>query len=523
MRRRHHLVGVFIGALLFALLVAPIPAAADITVRVGYSGGPFYVKGAFSDAEIARMSEGPFMYSTFDKGEFLRKGFGYGVTVENLFEAADVDPYGLWRFYFVTRDAYMDDNDGYGNNYWTWEELSRPRYYYDGLAQNYDFEQHGVYQSMLQEILNSAENTPAILASRSSYRRVDSLASWDDMSQMSADKNYRLLFGTAQLGDVDARFNAHSITEVICVLGGRPEINLEQTDVEGKVGDEFTIRVTLKSNDELVTEQGVKDIEWESLDKSVATVTKNFDGSITIKIVGEGKVNISGNFGRSPHPEFQASGSVGVNKIGEGTGSGTDVGSGSGSGTEGEGTGSGTEGEGTGAGDGTDDKGSGGSGGDDEIEREGEGTAIPEGSDLRPVNSSGQASDPAPAPSDPKATESIDDDLAPLSASLENAASGEMGAAGGSAASAWQLTLTSNEEEEEGEEDEEGDEDMPFQLFDFDKNPGRAYGMSLGALLCLGGLYRVGHYELARDRYQPKRRPPRLEERAEASVKPTEK
>jgi hypothetical protein len=481
---------VLVCTLLAAVFAAPTPAHAGIEVSVGYSGGPYYVKDNYSDAEIAGMSDGRiYEYSAMDEGGFMRKGFGRGIHVDVLFAAADVDPYGLSHFYFLTLDQYLSNNWGTGYAYWTYSTLSEPRSYYSELPQHFNFSrkqaERGIFASELDAVLDSAVSVPAILASSSSYARVDSADDprWNDASLMSTSSKYRLLFGQAHPAEVDSRFAAHDVHGMVCILGGKPEIVFDQVDVEGEVGTTITIKPSLLANDELVASEGVKDITWESSDPTVATFTKNGDGSITVTIVGEGEANIGGTFGKDP--AYQAVASIGVNKTGTGTG------------LNGGGPGGGGPDDNAPADPGVPN----GTGGTDVMEREGEGTALPAGSDLRPVDSGEKPAD-ATVPVQSDSLEGIEDSPTPLSANFAEPSPGEAGALGGEAA--WQLSIKTDEEKEL--EDEEAQESL-LQLLSFDENSGLVYGVGFGGLLFLGSLYRVGRYELLRDPYQGRPRP----------------
>jgi hypothetical protein len=465
MKTRYRLATLFIALICSVIFVTPTQAAADIVIKIGYAGGPYYEKHYFSDAEMTAMS-GLHEYSNFDKGNFLRKGFGYGIDLDSLFDKAGIDPYMVWRFFFNTRDGYLADNGEDGYAAWSKGELTKTRYYYPALIEHYDFKKKDVFNDRVAEIKASQITVPTILASSSSYERVHSRDDprWFSSSFMSSGNRYRLLFGQTAYNAGDARFNAHSIQEILCILGDKPTIMIEEGDIEGEIGDEFDIDLTLLADDELVAKEGVKDIavDWLTVDPNVAEITKNANGSLHVKIVGEGATNINLSYGRSSDAQYVARASIGVNKIGEDIteefpGSNPDD-------PDGTGLGSGTEGEGAGSGDGTDDW-------DSNTSR------------LELTADSAESLDEAPTP------------LAGDSANAESGVSGALGSGSG----LWQLELAAIEEES-----------APLQLLVFDEHPAWTYGIGLGGLLLLGGLYRVGNYELSRDHYRPRPRKPCL-------------
>jgi hypothetical protein len=296
--------------------------ADDLTVYVGYPGGPYYEKARYTDAQMTAMGDGVlYEYSTFDDGAFLRKGFGKGPRLETVFTNAGVNPWAVWRFYFDTADNYIDDDGGYGEGAWYYSELAGPKYYFPAYPQWYDFRGGAISDEGVDALWASAREVPTIIATTSSFRRVDGPDDEDWNSQtLRSDQGNRLLFGQAGPLTADARFAAHSVRSVTCIMSGIPTITFDVPSIEGRVGQEFTVTPHISAGDPLVETLGIYDIHWESSDESVATVVKNANGTITVRIVGEGSVSIDARFGESPYAEFVARAGFGV----AGTGSGSD-------------------------------------------------------------------------------------------------------------------------------------------------------------------------------------------------------
>jgi hypothetical protein len=177
-------------------------------------------------------------------------------------------------------------------------------------------------------------------------------------------------------------------------MGGRPTITFDVPVIEGRIGESFIVTPHISADDPLVERLGIYDIHWESSDESVATVTQNADGTITVVIVGAGSVSINARFGESPLDEFVARAGVGVSGTGTGTGDGDGDGDGSGSGSgDGSGTGDGDgSGDGSGSGDGAGDGDGSGDGGDPD----GDGAGTGSGGDGD--DSGGPDPDPDPDP-----------------------------------------------------------------------------------------------------------------------------
>ena len=317
-------------------LVCAKDAHADLTVYVGYTGGPYYEKARFTDAELAALSDGAVHeYSSFDSAYYLRKGFGKGPELASIFQAAGIDPSAMWRFYFSTEDAYVVDDGGYGNEAWYYGELcGMTRYYFPDYPTHVDFELRGtIYDT--DELWSTAQATPTIIAMSSSFYRIEAADDpfWTDSSLMTRDLGYRVMFGQTDPTDGNARNSAQMVRAITCIIGGNdgsdlPKIEIdlsglpldENGNLKAEVGDTFTIMPALLASDVLVSQLGIADIVWYSGDENVATVTKNADGSITVTIVGEGTVRIGASYGNSPYEQFRSSAQVGFASGGAGGG-----------------------------------------------------------------------------------------------------------------------------------------------------------------------------------------------------------
>lgn len=336
--RRRVLLPALALVLLLSVLACLVPtqrAWADLTVYVGYSGGPYYEKKTYTEAELWALSDGIiYEYSGADAGGALRKGFGVGVTLYDLFTNAGIEPDSMWRFYFSTEDSYIEDDGGTGTDAWYYSNLENtPRYYYPDLINYFNFEAGEIESEEAMEFIEQTrERTPSILALESSYEKVFSVddEAWTDLSNIDRrDSGYRLLYGQTAPNVSNSRTSAHSIQAVTCILGGNEGTNLPAVDLgvddgslEMEVGESITLSPTLKSEDSTVSANGIRDVTWWSSDETVATVRKNDDGSITITIVGEGTVSIGYSYGNSPYEAYRTTGNFGLSGTGSGSGAG---------------------------------------------------------------------------------------------------------------------------------------------------------------------------------------------------------
>jgi hypothetical protein len=475
-------------------LAIATPAYADdgVLVVVGYAGGPYYEKHIFSSAELNALSSGPYEYATISHGYFLRHGIAYGVPVGTLVSAAGIDPTNLWRFGYGARDNYRPGAmDGYGYESWSWSSLNSARYFYPNVwlyyYRNDSFaDRSGIYPEDMAAATAGAQVVPAILTTSSqlkpgwayddNFTLAENQAEWNNMPPWDT-YSMRLMYGQYGILDLNSDAFIREIEVVYCIFGGTPTITFDESQVSGEIGEDITIMPTLLADDPVIAQYGLQDMQWTTSDLNAAEITKNADGSITIHIVGNGTVQVGASFGESKAgAQFIAVGGFGVKcgtGIGEGVGDGVGDWAGIGTGTGDDGTGTGSGETGTGSGSGT---------GDDEDDHSG--TSLPDGATAAGTLDGDQLGETA---LDAEASDSVSAAL--TGADSASGASGERG--GGSSGGAWQLNVASYEEE------------TPLQFVSFDDAPAAwTYLLGIGGIFCLGGLRKIGAYQLARDHYQ---------------------
>ena len=286
-------------ACVLAVLALPQAAYADFTISVGYDydGAGVYEKAVFSDEDMQAMSDGvTYEYATFDSGEFLRKGFGIGVELETLYRAADVTTSEIKWFEFITEDSYTASDV----QVWYYSELFQTtRYYYPDYITYYNFNTGAIPNSAIAAIEASKVVVPTMIAYTSSFQRVSSADdyAWYDSSLMSDSAGYRLMYGSATIGDYDSRGFANRLEGFIVRLDGSPEIVFDTDEVSGEVGSEVTLTASIVAEDEAIEQGGLANLTWESSDESVLEIVDDDGaGTITVRILGEGSVSITASF-----------------------------------------------------------------------------------------------------------------------------------------------------------------------------------------------------------------------------------
>lgn len=324
----------------------PADVSDTLKVYVGYTGGPFYLKAEFTTRDIMNMAGyGMYEYSSFNARPAPAKGIALGVPITNLVEAAGVDNASMCRLFLQTTDNYGGSADGPGMALDSYLELvDRTRYYFGDLWYYWNYGDREIYDDY-NELwdLESTSAVPSIISIQSIYQTTSSTEDGErvfgthSLQGATSQKGFRLFMGQSSPNEYNAYANTYAIEEIYCIIGGRngtdlPEIVLDQTAFEGSVGESVTVTPRLKSQDATVDAEGIKNINWYSEDESVAVVTRNDDGSITITFVGEGVTTIYAEYGDSQYGSFVSGASFGLSGGGGGFGEGHGNGSGSGSG-----------------------------------------------------------------------------------------------------------------------------------------------------------------------------------------------
>jgi hypothetical protein len=404
-------------------LVCPTEAYADFSIYVGYAGGPYYKKTVYTDSDMTAMSSNTlYAYSGLDKKPSIRKAYGRGVILSDLFTRTGINTGALWRFYFSTTDGYVVDDGGEGYNAWYYDQLCSNRFYYPNLFAGTVIEDGEVYCDP-DVVYNDAVVVPTILAYQSDYHRAETQDEWNSCELKN--EAYRLLFGQTDPAVGNAHASAQNITAMTCIFEGTPTISFgDQTKIEGEVGDVVTVTPTITAADTLIEQYGVYDLKWSIDDSEVAEFVKDADGNLVldenggvqIRLKTDGKVTLSASYGDSPFSKYVAQAS-----ISGGSGDGDGKGDGSG---DGDGKGD-AEGDGKGDGKADSDGGSGsGSGSSDTAGGDGKGEGGNSGSDNTSiVAGAGDAAAPAATAASGEASEGSAQDSVSAQSSKEGGGS----------------------------------------------------------------------------------------------------
>lgn len=354
----------------------PAHASGDLTVKVGFYGGPYYELKNYSESRMESMSGGVNIYSGVDSGNFMRLCYAYGVPVSSLMEDAGVDVSSV-------KYLHMGTKDGYGEGYTTFamDQLMGSRNFYPHMVDLVDkdggSEQTIDFSKVDEKITKGAKAVPTIIAvGNSGFSRDEAVYAgkygYRDYSRSDLKSDgYRLVFGQSSLTQSGARNVQQSdkwIFEINIQLSGAPDIIIEKELIEGKDGEvgakyALHVRINLPGNYSYLSDEIMKKLEQQVLenlrisgyDKSVVKITKTADGEYIAEVVGEGDTRVKVNYSRREYGGGLTTSTGSTSISGKGGGSGTGSGTkpdGSDHGTGGGGTGGGT-GTGTGSGTGT--------------------------------------------------------------------------------------------------------------------------------------------------------------------------
>ena len=257
-------------------------AADTLTIKVGYFGGPYYVKRVYTLEELRNMDLVYADYTFLDSMPSVVIDHVEGVRLSELVEEAGIDLGSVETFYFWTRDKTSDYYTAYSKS----SLIDVPRYCYYGLPEQFDPEEEPEAGEMqLEEV-----PVETVLALADDWNRALAGAEFgSDYMNLNSNTRFRLIFGQETPFEQTADRRAKWIHEIVVELGGAPVLTFDEAVLEGKVGSILRTQPTIQA-DSAVLENGL--IQWSSSDESIASVDEN--GSITIH--GEGSAVITASF-----------------------------------------------------------------------------------------------------------------------------------------------------------------------------------------------------------------------------------
>lgn len=250
--------------------------ADTMTITVGYYGGTYYTKKVFTYEEMVEMSTVQQVYSYIDNMPAVCLTAAVGVPLTRLLEEAGVDINSVQSFNFFCADVSKTWYTSIAKT----QLLDTPRFYYPNLPTRWDYDE---MQPMSMATADAVE-VETILAVSDKWRR---FATELDFSDMTDSTRYRLVFGQANVYDLEASRSAKWVHTIAVTLGGVPPkgISTDFSVLDGKVGSTYSLSVNVEKTDDTTDTR----VTWSSRDESIAKVDKH--GRVTI--VGEGDAVIT--------------------------------------------------------------------------------------------------------------------------------------------------------------------------------------------------------------------------------------
>ena len=358
-------------ALIFLLgsVVIPLNAYAydevtEVSVTVGFWGEEEYVKDEISLSTLASAcGTHREIYTWISNGSSPGTTEAEGIYILDILDYLGVDTGSVECLNFYTRDAATYTGS---TQQWTTGQLFGSRYSFSDcfLAAVEDYnddredymknpESHytinDIYDFSNKKYSNDAWNNryrvePMLaLKTRSATWKGYTPASSLNFSGLASNGKPILIFGQAGKNDITRNLMAQMVTKIHVWYEGSPDIRLESTDTEGKVGDTKVYNLTIATPDDFLSEKVADKVKVESSDESIAKV--NEDGTITI--TGEGSVQLNAVYNGKTYSSITITGK-GEEDEGEGSGEGSGSSEGSGDGSSsgantGEGAGTGSD------------------------------------------------------------------------------------------------------------------------------------------------------------------------------------
>jgi hypothetical protein len=251
--------------------------ADTLTIKVGYFGGPYYVKKVYTLNDFDELPQVEQTYSFIDNMPSICIDSAKGVKLTELLEDAGIDVNSVQKFYFYSTDIKRGWYQCLDKPYL----LDIPRYYYPNLPSHWDYETHWA----LPEAEQGAVRVDAIIAYKDNWMRY---ADTSDFENYDTSTRFRLLFGQKDTIEHNAPQSAKWVHAIEVMLGGSPpsEITLDQDQLNVKV--DSTVRLTATVAPDDATD---KSVIWSSSDPSVATVDQ--EGLVTVVGPGTAIITVS--------------------------------------------------------------------------------------------------------------------------------------------------------------------------------------------------------------------------------------
>jgi hypothetical protein len=258
--------------------------ADSLTIKVGYFGGPYYVKHVFTLAELKSMDVIHDDYTFIDNMPSVVIDHVEGVRLTDIMDRAGIDVGSIQTFYFWTKDV----STTYFTSFPKTELIDTPRYCYYSLPDNFDYDSGtgNEYASDEKELVDT------VIALADDWNRCMTGATFgSDYTDLNMNTRFRLVYGQKDTKTPTASRSAKWIHSIIVELGGAPTQTIETPSVlDIEVGSLFRTEASIKTAFPELSDNTM--IEWSSSDEAVASVDS--DGNITVH--SEGTAIITASF-----------------------------------------------------------------------------------------------------------------------------------------------------------------------------------------------------------------------------------
>lgn len=257
--------------------------ADELTISVGYFGGPYYEKAVFTLDELWAMDVVYADYTFIDSMPSVVIDHVAGIRLSDLLDAAGIDLNSVQNLHFWTNDK----TSSYYTSFTRTQLIDTPRYCYYSLPDNFDQDEGvGNEYATLDGV-----RVDTVIALADDWNRCIAGASFgSDYLNLNTNTRFRLIFGQTDAVEQTASRSAKWIHAIVVELGGTPTLTLDASVLELEVGSTYRTAPTVSAADSVIAENA--QFTWSSSDESVATV--DADGTITVH--GEGSAEITVSF-----------------------------------------------------------------------------------------------------------------------------------------------------------------------------------------------------------------------------------
>ncbi|MDO4552263.1 MAG: Ig-like domain-containing protein [Bacillota bacterium] len=257
----------------------------NISVYVGYTGGPYALKATYSWRDLDDLYGGALptvqeVYSYYG-GDWTAVDSARGIYLTDLLEYAGVDMSSVHSLAFYTDDQ----TSGAFTSFTKAELLDRPRYYYPNLAAN---EETGeVYARNGGDVEEGAVQVQPMMALEDNWEKN---GIGENFSSLSPSSRFRLLFGQAEPTERRTSQAAKYVNSIYVTFHGVPVFGAE-SNLDAKVGSDYQVTVNISAADSFLEQYIQENLVWSSNNTDVVEV--DLYGNLTVKESGTAEITVS--------------------------------------------------------------------------------------------------------------------------------------------------------------------------------------------------------------------------------------